>query len=55
MKEKWSSAFSGSFFCCGTHCLSRADAVTQLIKSQLYTRASLLELVKLIEDVDNKI
>jgi len=55
-KEKWASAFGQrTIFSCDVHQLCRADAVTKLIKSRLYAKASIIELIKLIEDIDQKI
>ena len=53
IKEKWASAFNQKqIFSCDIHCLARAEAVNHLITSNLFCKASVIELIKLIEDVD---
>ena len=55
LKEKWATAYKPKQFSCDVHTLSWAEAVNQLIQSKLYARASIIELIKLVEDIDKKI
>lgn len=55
LKDRWATAYKPKHFSCDLHSLARAEAVNQLIKSRLYQRASIIELIKLVEDIDSKI
>lgn len=55
LKDKWATAYKPKHFSCDLHSLARADAVNQLIASKLYARASIIELIKLVEDIDKRI
>jgi len=52
VKEKWASAFAPLKFTCGTHNLNRTLKITKLINSRLYGRCKMIDLYKLIEDLD---
>lgn len=55
IKERWATAYRPRHFTCDLHSLARSDAVCNLIKSRLYQRANLIELIKLVEDIDRRI
>lgn len=55
IKERWATAYQPQMNLFGIHTLARAEAVRQLLLSRLYGRSSIIELIKLIEDVDKKI
>ena len=55
LKEKWSTVYRPKQFTCDVHSLARSEGVNKMVESRLYARASILELIKLVEDIDKRV
>ena len=48
IKEKWTAAFAPRKFIAGTHTTSRGEAVNAQVKTKIYSKSTLVDILKMM-------